>query len=333
VTQSSLSPARPSDGLRQLAVGAVLVLLVGAGILGAIALSATERLLGVPTPVPAAQTTPLPAWPLSTPVVTPLPAATDVLLTPTASPSPTPVPPTPTVVPLLFPSCPPPAGWRPYWIQPGDTLYALAWRAGTSAFVLRQANCLEGEIIHAGRIIYLPPAFFATPTPVPCGAPPGWVLYRVQVGDTLWNLAARLGTTIEAIRQANCLVDFTLRVGQPLYLPAYPPPLTPTPTGTATSSPTPSPTVTATPTSVSTETPTLTPTATVTPTVTPTPTATLTPTVTPTSTWTPTPTPTPTSPSSPTPSETPSPAPTATPTPTSTPTPTPTPTPTATTSS
>lgn len=301
-----------SPGWRLLLSGGLLVLLAGALVMGALWLSAVDRALAPSRP------------PTSTPEtagwVTPF-IPTVLVLSPTPSvgetpPSPPPSPtqgPTPTPPSVLYPTCTPPAGWRPYSVQPGDTLYSLAWRAGTSPLLIQQANCLVGETLTPGRILYLPPQFFTTPTQVPCGPPPGWIRYIVQPGDTLWNLSVRLGTSMEAIRRANCMTDYTIRVGQPLYLPAYPPPLSPTPTRTptATRTPTPTPTGTRTPTPTATPTPTGTITATPTPTGSPTPTET--PTGTPTESPTPTETPTLTpSPEVPTPS--PEPSPTAEPT-------------------
>lgn len=305
----------PSSGWQLLLSGGLLVLLAGALVLGALWLSAIDRALAPPRPPTA---TPTMAW-LATPfiptvfVLSPTPFTVEMLPSPVPSPTqgPTPTPPS-----VLYPTCTPPRGWLPYQVRAGDTLYNLAWRAGTSPLLIQQANCLVGETLTPGRIIYLPPQFFATPTRVPCGPPPGWVRYIVQPGDTLWNLSLRLGVSVEAIRWANCMTDYTIRVGQPLYLPAYPPPLSPTPTRfpTATRTPTPTPTGTRTPT------PTVTPTPTGIITVTPTPTESPTPTNTPTETPTesPTPTETPTEvPSSPTPTPTPSPAaePTASPSP------------------
>ncbi|HIP87735.1 MAG TPA: LysM domain-containing protein [Anaerolineales bacterium] len=322
-------------GVRQIAAG-VVVLLVSIGLLaGVLGLAGAEERMASPGGTPVALATVVSPPPLSTAAPVSPPSATPLVVavvSPGPTSSPTPLPPTPTVASLLFPSCPPPPGWKSYWVQPGDTLYSLAWRAGTTVLALAEGNCLEGEVIYPGRVIYLPSAFFATPTPVPCGPPPGWVLYTVQRGDTLWNLSYRLGVPIETIRRANCMTGYLLRLGQPLYLPMLPPPLTPTPTAppsvtpSSTPTPTPSPTVGGTPTSTATPTVTVTPTWTPTPTATPSTTVTLSPTAspTPTSTFTPTPTPTPTA------SPMPTPTPTFTPTPVSSPTSTPTPTPTLT---
>ncbi len=245
------------------------------------------------------------------PTRTPSPPGTPQ--TPDASPTPTYTPP-----PCLWP-----ADWRPYTVEVGDTLALLASAARSSVYLLMQGNCLASSDIQPGDVIYLPPLAFATPTPAAprCGPPTWWRLVEVQHGDTLYSLALRYGTTVEAIMWANCLPSDKIIAGQRIFLP---PTIVVTPTFTRTPSPTFTPTETAMPTPIVTGTPTVTPT----PTETHTPTAM--PTVTPTEeTITPTPTPTVSETPSPTPTETPTPSP-PTDTPTSSPTPTPMPTPTPT---
>lgn len=73
------------------------------------------------------------------------------------------------------------------------------------------------------------PTWTPTLTPTPyCWPPASWWLYIVQPGDTLPLLAARHGTSPEAIMQANCLSSPIIYPGQQLYLP--PVYITPTPT-------------------------------------------------------------------------------------------------------
>ena len=43
--------------------------------------------------------------------------------------------------------------------------------------------------------------------------------YRVQPGDTLWEVARRFGTTMEALMEENDLTDTSLRPGQRLVIP------------------------------------------------------------------------------------------------------------------
>lgn len=59
-----------------------------------------------------------------------------------------------------------------------------------------------------------------TPTPVPTPTPaPTPVTYIVQAGDTLNAIAARFGTTAQAIRDANGLTNDIIQVGQVLIIP------------------------------------------------------------------------------------------------------------------
>ena len=47
---------------------------------------------------------------------------------------------------------------------------------------------------------------------------PGIIVYVVQQGDTLWNIAKKFYTTVEEIRQMNELEEEELSVGTPLLL-------------------------------------------------------------------------------------------------------------------
>lgn len=93
-----------------------------------------------------------------------------------------------------------------------------------------------------------------TYTPIPqqptisCGAPPGWVLYVVRVGDTLSSLSRIFNVSIQQLQLANCMgSDTTLYAGRSIYVPYLPPSTAqPTATWTATREPTRAPTRTAT---------------------------------------------------------------------------------------
>jgi LysM repeat protein len=320
------------DWLRRTWPTSVIVGIVLVTVFGSLLLAYQDMLEERPPPVvvrPTPTQTPLPTvtpipLPTSTPTQTPLPTGTPVPLptfTPTFPPSLTPTSspvvetptatwtpqatPIPTWPPTFTPTppCLPPASWRPYVVQPGDTLLILATRYGTSTGAIMQANCLSSPTLYPGQHLYLPPVYMTpTPTPVhmtptptptyitptptlsptPCEPPADWQIYVVQRGDTLYSLAQRYNTTVYAIVQANCLTSQAIYVGQNLYLP----PLPATPTPTVTHIPTSTPTATWTPTFTATPTDTATPT--ITPTYTATPTAPATPTITPTATETPT---------------------------------------------
>jgi LysM repeat protein len=135
--------------------------------------------------------------------------------------------------PLLTPTpctSTPPAGWSLYTVQSGDTLSSLTGVRGVTTDEVIRANCLTSPDLVEGQSLSLP----ALPTPTPCAVspPPGWELYTVQSGDTLFNLAATRGTTTAEVLQVNCLTSPIIAIGQTLYLPALP-----TPTSTSTEPP------------------------------------------------------------------------------------------------
>jgi len=328
-----------TGGKRQL-LGSIVVTLISVGMLiGSFLLSqldtsdvqATPTQAGavsIPSPVPFLPTLTSAPWVTASP--SPSLPATGTAVSPALTPSPSPTSSMP-----LIPTCPQPPGWFVYTVRQGDTLTSLAYQAGITALALKDANCLSVLAVQPGQQVYLPPAFYASPTPWACGPPLGWVVYIVRPGDTLYSLSLRFGVGIDAIRRANCLPDYTIRVGGALYLPPLPPAptqvvptSTPTPQSTPPSTGTPVSTPTSTYVPTSTPTPALTqlPTATASPVPTgyptPTPTPILTGTVVHTPTYTPTPTdtPAPTATSTLTPTPTPTALPTSTYTPTSTPT-------------
>ena len=150
----------------------------------------------------------------------------------------------------------------------GDTLYSIARRYGTTVDALMRANRLAGTNIYVGQRLVIPGTSGSPSTPT------GQTVYTVVQGDTLYSIARRYGTSVNAIVAANRLSGTAIYTGQRLVIPVTGSQgtMTVTPTWTVT----PSTTGTATPTNV-TATPTPTPTMTPTPTLTPTPTSTWSP--------------------------------------------------------
>ena len=56
-------------------------------------------------------------------------------------------------------------------------------------------------------------------TPAPCVPPSDWGAYEVQPGNTLYSLARRYNTDVDALMRVNCLNTNTIFVGQQLYVP------------------------------------------------------------------------------------------------------------------
>ena len=68
-------------------------------------------------------------------------------------------------------ACQIPAGWRPYEVRPGNTLFSIARAVGTTITELGRANCLSDlDRIFAGVDIFVPEI---PEGPVPVVVPPG----------------------------------------------------------------------------------------------------------------------------------------------------------------
>ena len=95
-----------------------------------------------------------------------------------------------------------------YVIKAGDTIYILALRYGTTVNAILQANPgIDPNRIRVGQQITIPGAATGT-------------RYTIQSGDTLYGIASRYGTTVNAILQANPGIDpNNLRVGQQITVP------------------------------------------------------------------------------------------------------------------
>ena len=238
-------------GFSGVIMGGLAALVSGFLVLGAFILSFSESessLIRLPThtALVVGLATPLPPI-ASSPTYTVAPSATPSLpppssLTPTSSET----------VSLSPTACPIPDGWIPYTVQRGETLNPLAARYGLSPQELADANCLTAsQQVVPGFILYVPGSDNIPPpfvSPIPCTPRYDWFIYIVQPGDTLYNLALRVNSTVYELQVANCLLSTYIRVGQRLYVPSYPgplptiPPPWPSPIPTNTQVPPPSPT-------------------------------------------------------------------------------------------
>ncbi len=70
------------------------------------------------------------------------------------------------------------------------------------------------------------PTFTATVTSTlrACQVPADWTKYTVSVGETYFRIAAKYGTSVDALQRVNCLADPSRVVtGQTVYVPPAPP--------------------------------------------------------------------------------------------------------------
>jgi membrane-bound lytic murein transglycosylase D len=104
-------------------------------------------------------------------------------------------------------------------VRPGESLWQLAQRAGTSVTALAQANGINTQsILHPGQKLRLPGAHLETAV---YSAPQGGGSIRVRLGETLWQIAQRAGVSVTALSSYNGLHgNSILHPGQVLRLPA-----------------------------------------------------------------------------------------------------------------
>ena len=95
-----------------------------------------------------------------------------------------------------------------YTVRPGDTLWAIARRFGTTVQELVNLNGIaDPNLIYPSQVLRLPDSSSV-------------LVYRVVQGDTLSGIALRFGTTVQALVRANHIADPNLiYVGQTLVIP------------------------------------------------------------------------------------------------------------------
>ncbi|MDD4517524.1 MAG: LysM domain-containing protein [Limnochordia bacterium] len=106
-------------------------------------------------------------------------------------------------IPSAAPPPPPvcPSGTFAYTVVPGDTLFFIAQRFGTTVNAILAVNpqITNPNLIFPGQVICIPSA--GPPPPPVC--PAGTFAYTVVPGDTLFFIAQRFGTTVNAILAVN----------------------------------------------------------------------------------------------------------------------------------
>ena len=101
---------------------------------------------------------------------------------------------------------------REYTVRRGDTLVALAQ--------IRAANGIRGDLIRVGQALTIPGSGNSSASaPVMMQAQastPREIEHRVRPGETLWRIANRYQTSVDALRNENGLAGDLLNVGQVL---------------------------------------------------------------------------------------------------------------------
>ena len=121
-------------------------------------------------------------------------------------------------IPFFGVTPPVPEETFPYTVVAGDTLFSLANRFNTTVAELKRINNLASDALNVGQILQIPGIAPTTPTPI---------TYTVVRGDTLFSIANRFGTTVDAIMRLNNLTTTNLSIGQQLLIPEGETPIPP----------------------------------------------------------------------------------------------------------
>jgi LysM repeat protein len=98
-----------------------------------------------------------------------------------------------------------------YYVQPGDSLYSIAARYGTTTSALTDLNALSSNQIYPGQALNI-----ASKNSNKSNS----FSYTVLPGDSLFLLAQKFGITVDAIKSSNNLSSNFLWVGKQLTIPA-----------------------------------------------------------------------------------------------------------------
>jgi membrane-bound lytic murein transglycosylase D len=116
------------------------------------------------------------------------------------------------------------AGQTGYRVAPGDTLFSLAQRFGTSPDAIREASRMKGSDLRPGQELVIP-GLRLVEAPIPRA--PGRVVvsstvpqsYRVRSGDSPWSIARRFNIPLDDLLAWNDMsTDTVLSVGQAIAL-------------------------------------------------------------------------------------------------------------------
>ncbi len=95
-----------------------------------------------------------------------------------------------------------------YTVQSGDTLWLLSRRFNTTVDAIKRLNGLTSDMLSIGQVLKIPSEGVSS-----------YFEYVVRSGDTLWLLARRFNTTVDAIKQMSGITSDALSIGQVLRIP------------------------------------------------------------------------------------------------------------------
>ena len=100
-----------------------------------------------------------------------------------------------------------------YTVKSGDSLWSIAQKYNTTVNELKSLNNLTSNDLTIGQVLKVPTGTTSNEANT----------YTVKSGDSLWNIANKYGTSVNAIKSLNGLTGDALSIGQVLLIPANTP--------------------------------------------------------------------------------------------------------------
>lgn len=107
-----------------------------------------------------------------------------------------------------IPSGNPDSGTIRYIVRAGDSLWLIAQKYNTTVNAIKLQNGLTNDMLSIGQVLIIP-------APQSTSA----IRYTVRAGDSLWLIAQKYNTTVNAIKSLNGLTSDMLSIGQVLDIP------------------------------------------------------------------------------------------------------------------
>lgn len=108
-----------------------------------------------------------------------------------------------------------------YIVKSGDSLWKIANQFGVTVDDIISSNNLSSTTLQIGQVLTIPTGTTTPPTPTPTPPPTdNYINYTVKSGDSLWIIANKYNTTVDAIKRLNNLTSNNLSIGQVLKVPA-----------------------------------------------------------------------------------------------------------------
>ncbi len=101
-----------------------------------------------------------------------------------------------------------------YTVQAGDSLYQIARKYNTTVDTIKSLNSLNTTLLSVGQVLKIPVITIQEEIPTT-----NYIEYKVQSGDSLYQIANKYGVTVDAIRTFNNLKSDLLSIGQIINIP------------------------------------------------------------------------------------------------------------------